>query len=82
MPLAQNIQRVERGLSVAAGLTAILGGLYQGGGSGIFKMLGGVALLQRGLSGHCAIKGLMSDPKAEISYLEQRLADLRAASGK
>jgi hypothetical protein len=82
MSLPQNIHPFERAVSVAAGLTAISVGYYRGGNTGVLTALGGVALLQRGLSGHCTLKGLISNPGAEISYLRQRVAELRAALPK
>jgi hypothetical protein len=75
----QNVQCIERAISIAAGVAAIASGVYRGGPSGILKALGGAALLQRGTSGHCSIKGLITDPEAELAYLRQRVADLRAA---
>ncbi|MFV9681455.1 DUF2892 domain-containing protein [Pseudomonas sp. NY15367] len=79
MSLTQNVHRVERAVSLATGATAIVAGVCQGGTSGVLKALGGAALLQRGLTGHCVVKGLISDPKAELECLRERVAELRAA---
>lgn len=74
----QNIERIERVISIAAGVAAIAGGVYRGGPMGIVKALGGAALLQRGISGHCTVKGLITDPETELAYLRERVAELRA----
>lgn len=80
--LNQNVQRLERVISLATGVTAIVAGVCQGGGSGVLKALGGAVLVQRGLSGHCVVKGMVSDPKAELESLRQCIADMRAALPK
>lgn len=77
-----NVQRIERVISIATGAAAIASGVYQGGTRGLIKALGGFALLQRGTSGHCSLKALISDPQAELVYLRQRVADLRVALDK
>lgn len=74
-----NVHGIERALSIAAGLTTIAAGVRRGGTLGVVRALGGVLILQRGLSGHCAVKGLIMDPEAEIDCLRQRIAKLRAA---
>lgn len=79
MSLTQNVHRLERAVSLATGATAIVAGVCQGGSSGVFKALGGAALLQRGLTGHCVVKGMISDPKTELESLRACVADLRAA---
>ena len=79
MSLSHNVHRLERAVSLATGATAIVTGICQGGSSGVFKAIGGAALLQRGLTGHCVVKGFISDPKAEIECLRACVADLRAA---
>lgn len=80
--LSHNVHRLERVVSLATGATAIVAGVCQGGGSGVLKALGGAVLVQRGLSGHCVVKGMVSDPKAEIECLRQCIADMRAALPK
>lgn len=77
--VVQNVHRVERTISITTGLAAIVCGIHQGGTPGLFKALGGAALLQRGLSGHCVVKGLITDPETELESLRQRVAELRAA---
>ncbi|RIA35994.1 hypothetical protein DFO61_0450 [Ectopseudomonas oleovorans] len=79
MSLTHNVHRLERAISLATGAGAVVAGVCQGGTSGVLKALGGAALLQRGLTGHCVVKGLISDPKAEIECLRERVAELRAA---
>lgn len=74
----QNVPRVERVISIAAGVTAIVSGVYRGGALGMAKALGGAALLQRGFSGHCTVKALITDPETELAYLRERVAELRA----
>ncbi|BBP83901.1 MULTISPECIES: DUF2892 domain-containing protein [Pseudomonas] len=74
-----NVHGVERALSVAAGVLSIASGVYRGGAPGVIKALGGAALLLRGVSGHCSVKGLVIDPETELEYLRQRVAALRAA---
>lgn len=80
--LSHNVHRLERVVSLATGVTAIVAGVCQGGGSGVLKALGGAVLVQRGLSGHCVVKGMVSDPKTEIECLRQCIADMRAALPK
>jgi len=77
-----NVQRIERGISIATGAAAIASGVYQGGSAGLIKALGGLALVHRGISGHCSLKAMIIDPHAELVYLRQRVADLRAAVDK
>ncbi|ARS48952.1 MULTISPECIES: YgaP family membrane protein [Pseudomonadaceae] len=79
MSLSHNVQRLERAISLATGATAVVTGLCQGGSRGVLKALGGAALLQRGFTGHCVVKGMISDPKTELEGLRQCVADLRAA---
>ncbi|AVO55565.1 DUF2892 domain-containing protein [Ectopseudomonas mendocina] len=79
MSLTHNVHRLERAVSLATGASAVVAGVCQGGTSGVLKALGGAALLQRGLTGHCVVKGLISDPKAEIECLRECVAELRAA---
>lgn len=79
MSLTHNVHRVERAVSLATGASAVVAGVCQGGTSGVLKALGGAALLQRGLTGHCVVKGLISDPRAEIECLRECVAELRAA---
>ena len=78
-PFSQNVHRVERVISIATGVSAIVGGVYRGGLPGILAALGGLAVVQRGLSGHCVVKGLVSDAEAELRCLRQRVNELRAA---
>lgn len=73
----QNVFGLERFVSIAAGLITVARGVHQGGGAGVLKALGGAAILQRGLSGHCVVKGLNADATAELHYLRGRVADLR-----
>ncbi|WAJ39856.1 DUF2892 domain-containing protein [Pseudomonas sp. GOM7] len=80
--LTHNVHRLERAVSLATGLTAIVAGVSRGGAGGVLKALGGAVLVQRGLTGHCVVKGMVSDPKAEIECLRQRIADMRAALPK
>jgi|GEM_PF-661297 len=75
----QNVQQIERIISLVAGGAAIASGVYRGGPTGILKALAGAALLQRGSSGHCTVKGLITNPETELAYLRQCVADLRAA---
>lgn len=82
MSLTHNVHRLERAISLASGATAIVAGVCQGGSSGVLKALGGAALLQRGISGHCVVKGLISDPRSELQCLRECVADLRAALPK
>lgn len=78
-PLIQNVHRVERAISIVAGVSAIVSGVYRGGFSGILAALGGAAAVQRGLSGHCVLKGLIMDAESELRCLRQRANELRAA---
>ncbi|BCD89290.1 hypothetical protein PSm6_56970 [Pseudomonas solani] len=78
-PQPHNVHGVERAFSVAAGLVSIASGVYRGGAPGVIKALGGAALLLRGVSGHCSMKGLVFDSDTELEYLRQRVAALRAA---
>ncbi|WP_339490958.1 YgaP family membrane protein [Pseudomonas sp. EL_65y_Pfl2_R95] len=73
----QNVFGLERFVSIAAGLITVARGVHQGGSAGVLRALGGAAILQRGLSGHCVIKGLSSDAYAELHYLRERVAELR-----
>ncbi len=79
MSMTHNVHRLERAVSLATGATAIVAGVCQGGTSGVLKALGGAALLQRGLTGHCVVKGMIRDPRREIECLRECVADLRAA---
>lgn len=80
--LSHNVYRLERVVSLATGVTAIVAGVSRGGAGGVLKALGGAVLVQRGLTGHCVVKGMVSDPKAEIECLRQCIADMRAALPK
>ncbi|MFI8482835.1 DUF2892 domain-containing protein [Pseudomonas sp. NPDC078700] len=75
--LYQNVNGLERAVSVAAGLFTVARGVHQGGAAGVLKALGGAAILQRGLSGHCVLKGMSCDPAAELQYLRGRVAEMR-----
>lgn len=48
-----NVGEAERWLSIAAGGFLVLSGAWRGRFVGIFRLLTGAALLQRGLTGHC-----------------------------
>jgi len=50
-----NVGRWERTLSVAAGAAALLGGLRRRGITGLLAGGVGIALLRRGISGHCNV---------------------------
>jgi len=82
MTPVNNVHGIERAISIAAGLAAIALGVQRGGVGGVIKVVGGALVLQRGLSGHCSAKGFLTDPDAEIDYLRQRIASLRAALPK
>lgn len=77
MSLTHNVHRLERAVSLATGATAIVAGVCQGGSSGVLKALGGAALLQRGISGHCVVKGMISDPRTELESLRAALPRLQ-----
>src|SRR3954471_4921366 len=60
-----NVGQTERAVSALAGGTLILLGLRQRGVGGALAALGGVALMQRGMTGHCSLYGQMGVNTAE-----------------
>ncbi len=50
-----NVGRVERALSVAGGIALTVAGLRKRNLAGFAGALGGIALIYRGISGHCGI---------------------------
>ena len=78
----QNVHGIERALSLGTGLVALCTGIHHGGTAGTLKALTGALLLWRGTTGHCAMKGMVTDLEGELEYLRQRIARLREALPK
>ncbi|SFA63167.1 YgaP family membrane protein [Metapseudomonas otitidis] len=78
----QNVHGIERALSLGTGLVALCTGIHRGGTAGTLKALTGALLLWRGTTGHCAMKGMVTNLEGELEYLRQRIARLREALPK
>lgn len=70
-----NVGETERALSVAGGGALLGAGLKKGGAGGLLLLLAGGALVQRGLTGHCAIYDALGKSTAGPS--ERERADAR-----
>lgn len=75
-----NVSDTERVISAIVGSALISGGLARRSFFGVLVAVGGGALIQRALTGHCAIReGIARKAASEPRYLSGRAANALAA---
>ncbi len=65
----QNLSFGEKALSIGLGLIMAAGGLRRADGPGAIMGLAGAVMVARGMSGHCAVKSMLTHQDQPRGYI-------------